>query len=278
VETVRVTVPVAVHRWFTKSEGWACHPELGLWAKELVHALDQYLKFTETEEEFLVPFGEGFLLGRKFPDEKCSNPKQANGKPFVLQCAYLEGPPPNEERIKTVRDLLAKLPLPEAEGKTKSLRVQLDIKPATPRRSANHRQSPVEPTPRESEEVQSLRERQHELKREVRGLKAEVEQLETILNRTVAARTNVQKELSQTNEELTQALDLLKKRYYRSPITLFGVSATLLLVCWLGHSWIIVPLLVLLVIGSASVGFYQTIGITLIQWCSKLWSYWPRKE
>jgi hypothetical protein len=124
---LRTEGKVAVHRWFSGGEDWACHPWFGSHGRELLAALDRRLKSRE-EGAFRVEALGGVLVGETRPDPACPDPKARERRPCVLRVAFV-GQPLTEAESDDLLRKLAELPLPDHPGAYPTLSIPLDVPP-----------------------------------------------------------------------------------------------------------------------------------------------------
>ena len=126
-------ISLAIHMWFADGEGWAFHPDVKRHLPIFLKAVDRFLKSGKDKQRFVVSLNGATLIGAKFPDEACRDPKAANRSPYVLLLGYLEGPRTNAPTIDQIHQQLSRVRLPDGPGESESMVVDLtpEIRSAT---------------------------------------------------------------------------------------------------------------------------------------------------
>lgn len=107
--------PVAVHRWWADSEGWAYDPwfDEGKRLSELAGLLNDQLKKPLADAggriDFVVPGFDGWLVGYRDPDPAPLDARAAHRNPSILRVAFLNRKRrPSEAAVAAVRESLAR--------------------------------------------------------------------------------------------------------------------------------------------------------------------------
>jgi hypothetical protein len=118
-------VPVAVHRWFERGEGWAFDPRCtALLVAALNVLFDRQLKHPEPGP-FLVRTAEGVWVGNLEPDSAALDPHVRPGETPILRAALLPYAPDGELEEVVLRDL-ARLS-PRRPGEDAGLALQVSF-------------------------------------------------------------------------------------------------------------------------------------------------------
>jgi hypothetical protein len=111
--------PVAVHRWFSSGEGWAYHPDLSGFVRELADTVKQELE--GRTPHFGKPWSHGYLLGCQIPDSECPDSRARGRAPAILRVVSLPREPLPEARDRLVTRLAELKAL--QSGHNESLRI-----------------------------------------------------------------------------------------------------------------------------------------------------------
>jgi hypothetical protein len=202
------TALVAVHRWFAKGEGWAYHPDLGDKLQLAIGEVADHLKSSKINDQFVLSSGRGTLVGEKFPDDECNNPRALNRHPFILRLAFLNERSPDKDTIKVVRERLTQLALPTEQGESDDLAISLlpddpltiDSPPEEARSHGAGRGNSGKSTARTVSAGREWSHEQdiiHELNRKVMTLESDKNKVSKDLDRVTAERNRARKECNE---------------------------------------------------------------------------------
>ena len=119
-------LPVVMHQWFKKGDGWAGHPFLWEKLSEVVHVVNGVLRFPrEGIKEVVIPFHGGNLVGLVMPQVNCPDPRAVNRSPFLAIFAFSQEATPSKDTVEDIFIKLLLLNLPEKEGETDSLFIEV---------------------------------------------------------------------------------------------------------------------------------------------------------
>ncbi len=111
-------LPVFVHRWFRRGEGWAYHPSLSGKLNEAIYAVDRVLKYGNREGErgkVEFPKENAWIVYAMRLDLNSEDPKAKNRQPFYLTATIIDHNPETKELDKIYQQL-ENLPEVEEEG------------------------------------------------------------------------------------------------------------------------------------------------------------------
>lgn len=108
-------VPVLIHRWFPKGEGWAADSSLSDSFVDIVGKLSGVIK-TRRMGDFKIKASENeWLVGTMREDSTTKNSKARDRNPFYLTVAVVRGPEPKGEKLDEIYRQLNVLPEAEEE-------------------------------------------------------------------------------------------------------------------------------------------------------------------
>lgn len=129
--------PLVMHRWFKTGAGWAFDVSLDGNVLPIIKGLGSESTARDAGT-FKVPYGNGFLLGVRYPDETCEDPRARGRRPTIVVAAVIpHGMPPSEE--EELYRLLRKRPCALIDGPAPNLTCELVSGRVNIRRHGNER-------------------------------------------------------------------------------------------------------------------------------------------